>query len=39
MENTNRGTRKIHEIRLIAFHKNGLGVNVVLVDEEGYPYG
>lgn len=30
---------KIHEIQLIAFHKNGLGVNVVLVDEEGYPYG
>ena len=30
---------KIHEIQLIAFHKNGLGINVVLVDEQGYPYG
>ena len=30
---------KIHEIQLIAFHKNGLGVNVLLVDENGYPYG
>tara|TARA_B110000003_G_C16610052_1_gene519066 strand:- start:997 stop:1758 length:762 start_codon:yes stop_codon:yes gene_type:complete len=30
---------KIHEIQLIAFHKNGLGINVVLVDEDGYPYG
>ena len=28
---------KIHEIQLIAFHKNGLGVNVILVDEDGYP--
>ena len=30
---------KIHEIQLIAFHKNGLGVNVILVDDDGYPFG
>ena len=30
---------KIHEIQLIAFHKTGLGVNVVLVNAEGIPYG
>jgi len=24
---------------LIAFRKNGLGINVVMVDEDGYPYG
>jgi hypothetical protein len=28
----------IHELQLIAFHKNGFGVNVVLVDDEGVPY-
>lgn len=30
---------KIHEIQLIAFHKSGLGINVVLVDDNGIPYG
>ena len=30
---------RIHEIQLIAFHRTGLGVNVVLVDEDGWPYG
>ena len=30
---------KIHEIQLIAFRKNGLGINVVMVDDEGFPYG
>ena len=30
---------KIHEIQLIAFRKSGLGINVILVDEDGYPLG
>ena len=30
---------KIHEIQLIAFRKNGLGINVIMVDENDYPYG
>jgi hypothetical protein len=30
---------KIHEIQLIAFRKNGLGINVILVDEDGFPFG
>jgi hypothetical protein len=29
----------IHEIQLIGFHKSGHGVNVVFVDENGWPYG
>ena len=29
----------IHEIQLIGFHKSGVGVNIVFVDDEGYPYG
>jgi len=29
----------IHEIQLIGFHKSGVAVNVVFVDEEGYPFG
>lgn len=29
----------IHELQLIGFHKSGHGVNVVFVDEEGWPYG
>jgi hypothetical protein len=29
----------IHDIQLIGFHKSGVGVNVVFVDDEGYPYG
>jgi hypothetical protein len=29
---------RIHSLELIAFHKAGLGVNVVFVDEEGNPY-
>ena len=30
---------KIHEIQLIAFHRSGLAINVVLIDNDGYPYG
>ena len=30
---------KIHEIQLIAFHKSGLAVNVILIDKDGFPYG
>tara|TARA_B100000902_G_C27168574_1_gene842554 strand:- start:142 stop:882 length:741 start_codon:yes stop_codon:yes gene_type:complete len=30
---------KIHEIQLIAFRKNGLAINVIMVDQNGYPYG
>lgn len=29
----------IYGLELIAFHKSGVGVNVVLVDEKGMPYG
>ena len=29
----------IHEIQLIGFHKSGHGVNIVFVDEHGWPYG
>ena len=29
----------IHDIQLIGFHKSGVGVNIVFVDDEGYPYG
>tara|TARA_B100001250_G_C19810942_1_gene795648 strand:+ start:2244 stop:3002 length:759 start_codon:yes stop_codon:yes gene_type:complete len=29
----------IHEIQLIAFHKRGLGVNIIFVDENDLPYG
>ena len=29
----------IHEVQLIAFHKTGLGVNVIFTDEENFPYG
>ncbi|GEM_PF-68481 len=28
----------IHDIQLIAFHKRGFGINIVLVDENGIPY-
>ena len=31
--------RQIHEIQLIAFHKSGLAVNVILIDDDGFPYG
>jgi len=24
---------------LIAFRKNGLGINVIMVNEDGFPYG
>lgn len=30
---------RIHGLELIAFHRRGLGVNVVLVDDEGWPHG
>jgi len=29
----------IHGLELISFHRSGTAVNVVFVDEEGYPYG
>lgn len=29
----------IHELQLIGFHKSGMGVNIVFVDHDGYPYG
>ncbi len=29
----------IHEVQLIAFHKTGLGVNVIFTDTENLPYG
>ena len=29
----------IHGLEIIAFHRTGLGINVIFVDDEGYPYG
>jgi len=29
----------IHGLELIAFHRTGVGINVILVDDEGLPYG
>ena len=29
----------IHGLELIAFHRTGVGINVWLVDDEGWPYG
>ncbi len=29
----------IHEVQLIAFHKTGLGVNVIFTDQNNLPYG
>jgi len=29
----------IHEVQLIAFHKTGLGVNVIFTDSDNFPYG
>ena len=29
----------IHGLELIAFHRTGVGVNVLLVDDKGRPYG
>ena len=29
----------IHEVQLIAFHKTGLGVNVIFIDNQDSPYG
>jgi hypothetical protein len=29
----------IHEIQLIGFHKSGVGVNIIFVDDAGLPYG
>ena len=29
----------IHEVQLIAFHKTGLGVNVIFIDDQDSPYG
>lgn len=29
----------IHEVQLIAFHKTGLGVNVIFTDDNNLPYG
>jgi len=30
---------RIHGLELISFHRSGCGINVILVDEEGFPYG
>lgn len=30
---------RIHGIELISFHRSGLGINVIFVDDEGWPYG
>ena len=30
---------RIHALELIAFHHSGVGVNVILTDESGVPYG
>ena len=30
---------RIHGLELISFHRSGCGINVILVDEQGYPYG
>lgn len=30
---------RIHGLEMIAFHKAGLGINVILVDDNGFPYG
>ena len=30
---------RIHGLELISFHRTGVGINVVLVDEEGVPIG
>jgi hypothetical protein len=30
---------RIHGLELIAFHRTGVGINVVLVDDEGLPIG
>jgi hypothetical protein len=29
----------IHELQLIGFHKSGHGINIIFVDENGWPYG
>jgi hypothetical protein len=29
----------IHEIQLIGFHKSGVGVNIVFVDDNRWPFG
>jgi hypothetical protein len=29
----------IHGLELIAFHRTGVGINVILVDDEGWPHG
>jgi hypothetical protein len=29
----------IHGLELISFHRTGVGVNVLLVDDDGIPYG
>ena len=30
---------RIHGLELIAFHRSGVGINVLFVDDDGYPYG
>ena len=34
-----RTGHRIHGLELIAFHRTGVGINVVLVDENGRPIG
>ena len=29
----------IHGLEVIAYHRSGVGINVIFVDENGYPYG
>lgn len=30
---------RIHGLEIISFHRSGSGINVIFVDEKGYPYG
>ncbi len=30
---------RVHGLELIAFHRSGNGINVIFVDDDGYPYG
>ncbi len=30
---------RIHGLELISFHRSGTGINVIFIDDDGYPYG
>nr|AIF02248.1 hypothetical protein [uncultured marine group II/III euryarchaeote KM3_155_G07] len=30
---------RIHGLELISFHRSGSGINVIFIDDDGYPYG